>query len=143
MFNKSTPLYLTQQKCAICGKVCPITFTKKRKFCSEKCSDKDFRLRHRDYIHAYWKIYYQNNKFKLRKNAWRFEILMRDNFTCQYCGRKAPDVILEVDHVRSQYDGGSNTSENYITSCLQCNKGKHKKSVELISLPHSKTHTHF
>lgn len=27
----------------------------------------------------------------------RFEVFKRDMFTCQYCGRKAPDVILEVD----------------------------------------------
>jgi len=29
----------------------------------------------------------------------RFEVYKRDKFTCQYCGRKAPDVILEIDHI--------------------------------------------
>jgi 5-methylcytosine-specific restriction endonuclease McrA len=29
----------------------------------------------------------------------RFEVFKRDNFTCQYCGRETPEVILEADHV--------------------------------------------
>src|ERR1044072_3866670 len=33
----------------------------------------------------------------------RFEILRRDNFTCQYCGRKPPEVTLEEDHRTSVY----------------------------------------
>src|SRR5438045_6265774 len=30
----------------------------------------------------------------------RFEVFRRDDFTCQYCGRRAPEVILHADHVR-------------------------------------------
>jgi 5-methylcytosine-specific restriction endonuclease McrA len=29
----------------------------------------------------------------------RFEVFKRDDFTCQYCGRKSPDVVLEADHI--------------------------------------------
>lgn len=29
----------------------------------------------------------------------RFKILKRDNFTCQYCGKKAPDVELELNYI--------------------------------------------
>lgn len=36
----------------------------------------------------------------------RFEVFKRDNFTCQYCGAKAPDVILEVDHINPVKLGG-------------------------------------
>ena len=32
----------------------------------------------------------------------RFEVFKRDKFTCQYCGRMSPDVILEVDHILLQ-----------------------------------------
>ena len=31
--------------------------------------------------------------------ALRFEVFKRDSFTCQYCGRSAPEVVLEVDHI--------------------------------------------
>ena len=57
----------------------------------------------------------------------RFEVFKRDSFTCQYCGRKAPDVILEVDHIKPVSQGGKNTLLNLITSCKDCNRGKGKR----------------
>lgn len=59
----------------------------------------------------------------------RFEVFKRDSFTCQYCGRKAPDVVLEVDHIKSVAEGGTNTILNLITSCRECNRGKGKKKL--------------
>ncbi len=54
----------------------------------------------------------------------RFEVFKRDKFTCQYCGRMSPDVILEVDHIKPVADGGTNKLINLITSCRDCNRGK-------------------
>ena len=54
----------------------------------------------------------------------RFEVFKRDNFTCQYCGRKSPDVILHVDHIDPVKNGGDNNIINLITSCADCNFGK-------------------
>lgn len=54
----------------------------------------------------------------------RFEVFKRDNFTCQYCGKEAPDVILELDHIKPVAEGGSNDVMNLITSCFDCNRGK-------------------
>lgn len=59
----------------------------------------------------------------------RFEVFKRDNFTCQYCGRMAPDVILEVDHINPVYNGGDNDLLNLVTSCIDCNRGKGKKKL--------------
>lgn len=59
----------------------------------------------------------------------RFEVFKRDNFTCQYCGRHAPDVILECDHIKPVADGGKNTMLNLITSCRDCNRGKGKTTL--------------
>ena len=39
----------------------------------------------------------------------RFEVFKRDNFTCQYCGRMAPDVILEIDHISPVNCGEDNS----------------------------------
>ena len=61
------------------------------------------------------------------KKGLRFEILNRDNFTCRYCGAKAPDVSLEVDHVVPVSRGGKNNKENLVTSCWGCNIGKGAK----------------
>lgn len=54
----------------------------------------------------------------------RFEIFKRDDFTCRYCGRKTPEVVLEVDHIVPVCDGGSNDPINLATSCWECNRGK-------------------
>ena len=54
----------------------------------------------------------------------RFEIFKRDSFTCQYCGKKAPDVVLEIDHIKPVASGGDNSLLNLVTSCYDCNHGK-------------------
>lgn len=59
----------------------------------------------------------------------RFEIFARDGFTCQYCGLRPPDVILEVDHIEPVAGGGSNDDVNLITSCFDCNRGKRAKRL--------------
>ena len=59
----------------------------------------------------------------------RFAILNRDNFTCQYCGRKAPDVKLEIDHIVPVAKGGKTEFENLITACHDCNSGKKAESL--------------
>lgn len=38
----------------------------------------------------------------------RFDVFKRDTFTCQYCGRVAPDVVLEIDHIKPVAKGGTN-----------------------------------
>lgn len=63
----------------------------------------------------------------------RFLVLERDGFACQYCGAKAPDVLLEVDHVVPRSSGGPDFAENLITSCLKCNSGK--KDIGLRFVP--------
>lgn len=63
--------------------------------------------------------------------ALRWAVLIRDNFTCQYCGQKAPNVKLEVDHVVSVEDGGYDTLENLKTSCWACNRGRSGLSIQL------------
>jgi len=62
-----------------------------------------------------------------RSSGWyrlRFEVLERDEFTCQYCGQHAPNVKLEVDHKVALCDGGRDVLDNLVTSCWACNRGK-------------------
>lgn len=59
----------------------------------------------------------------------RFEVFKRDSFTCQYCGRKAPDVLLEADHIEPVAKGGSNHILNLTTACKDCNAGKSDKRL--------------
>lgn len=59
----------------------------------------------------------------------RFEVFKRDSFTCQYCGRMSPDIILEIDHINPVVNGGDNDMMNLITSCFDCNRGKGKRKL--------------
>ena len=60
----------------------------------------------------------------------RFEVFKRDSFTCQYCGDKAPEVILEVDHINPVANGGESDLRNLITACFNCNRGKRDKPLD-------------
>lgn len=59
----------------------------------------------------------------------RFEVFKRDNFQCQYCGKEAPNVVLEVDHIEPKSKGGTDDLLNLITSCFDCNRGKRDKRL--------------
>lgn len=69
-------------------------------------------------------------KRKAISKTMRFEVFKRDSFKCQYCGRSAPDVILEVDHIKPVAEGGGNGLYNLITSCRDCNRGKGKRALQ-------------
>lgn len=59
----------------------------------------------------------------------RFEVFKRDSFTCQYCGRSAPEVVLQVDHIKPVAKGGTNDIMNLVTSCFDCNQGKKDREL--------------
>ncbi len=62
----------------------------------------------------------------------RFEVLERDNFSCQYCGATPSDgTSLHVDHKVSVTDGGHTSLANLITACAGCNLGKGSRSITL------------
>jgi len=60
----------------------------------------------------------------------RFEVFKRDSFACQYCGKKAPEVILHVDHIVPVVDDGTDDPLNLITSCVDCNLGKGARRLD-------------
>lgn len=62
----------------------------------------------------------------------RFKILKRDGFRCGYCGRTAPDVTLEVDHIEPRSKGGKDDEENLIAACFDCNRGKRAMSLMVV-----------
>lgn len=71
------------------------------------------------------------SKRKNVPNRKRFEVFERDKFTCQYCGRSAPNVILEIDHVVPVSRGGNNDIANLVTSCKECNGGKASRKLSI------------
>jgi hypothetical protein len=68
-------------------------------------------------------------KRKPVKAGVRFAVFTRDSFTCQYCGRKPPEIQLVIDHVIPVAQGGTDDEWNLKASCDGCNAGKSDKCV--------------
>ncbi|MBK8987455.1 MAG: HNH endonuclease [Chloroflexi bacterium] len=60
------------------------------------------------------------------------EILRRDNYTCQYCGRKSRH--LTIDHVVPRHLGGPHSWDNLVAACPACNRQKGGKLTDEISM---------
>ncbi len=60
------------------------------------------------------------------------EILRRDNFTCQYCGKKSTN--LTIDHVLPRHMGGKHSWENLAAACPACNRRKGGNMMEQVGM---------
>ncbi|MBU3258844.1 5-methylcytosine-specific restriction endonuclease McrA [Roseovarius pacificus] len=56
----------------------------------------------------------------------RFNLFLRDEFRCQYCGSKGD---LTFDHVIPRARGGITSWENVVAACSRCNLRKGSKSL--------------
>jgi 5-methylcytosine-specific restriction endonuclease McrA len=66
----------------------------------------------------------------------RRNIFLRDNFTCQYCGKVFDPKHLTCDHIIPKSRGGVTEWTNIVTSCTKCNVRKgHKLSDEADMYP--------
>jgi 5-methylcytosine-specific restriction endonuclease McrA len=117
---------------AISGRYTTEKYDKSGYYCSHFCECPEFS----NYNYEKGVIGKLSKKTKRKKRptiskVLRFEILQRDKFTCQYCGRSKDDgVKLEIDHRIPVSEGGKTTLKNLITSCYDCNRGKSDKIIE-------------
>ena len=54
----------------------------------------------------------------------RFNVFLRDRFSCQYCGLRFETRDLTFDHVIPRSRGGRATWSNVVTACRSCNMTK-------------------
>jgi 5-methylcytosine-specific restriction endonuclease McrA len=54
----------------------------------------------------------------------RFNVFLRDGFTCQYCGRAHQTPELTFDHLVPRSRGGRTSWDNVVTACTRCNLAK-------------------
>ena len=54
----------------------------------------------------------------------RFNVFLRDRFTCQYCGNRFATEELTFDHTVPRSRGGRTTWQNVVTACTRCNLAK-------------------
>lgn len=74
----------------------------------------------------------------------RYNVFLRDKFTCQYCGKQCLYNELTFDHIVPKMKGGKTTWDNIITACKKCNLEKGCKDIDgkqfrLLSNPHTPT----
>jgi 5-methylcytosine-specific restriction endonuclease McrA len=66
----------------------------------------------------------------------RFNVFLRDEWHCQYCGSKHRTNDLTFDHVVPKSRGGRTTWTNIVTACRPCNTDKgHKLPQECKMFP--------
>lgn len=68
------------------------------------------------------RILYMVKRPRLQRKLTRIEVLRRDQFTCQYCGKETRDLTL--DHIIPRHKGGRHVWENVVSACIQCNSHK-------------------
>ena len=61
----------------------------------------------------------------------RFNLFLRDEFSCQYCGARGE---LTFDHVVPRSRGGRTTWENVVAACPSCNLRKANMSLERANM---------
>lgn len=57
-------------------------------------------------------------------------LLEKFGHTCQYCGGKSGDPVLEWEHIHPKSRGGSNRVKNALLSCSSCNRDKDNQTPE-------------
>ena len=62
----------------------------------------------------------------------RREVFRRDNYTCQYCGRR--DTQLTVDHILPKHLGGEHTWTNVVAACPSCNHRKGGRRLDEVHM---------
>lgn len=64
----------------------------------------------------------------------RFNVFLRDRFSCQYCGDHFPTHDLTFDHVLPKSKGGKTSWTNVVTACGDCNLLKGNMLCQEIGL---------
>ncbi|HEC22329.1 MAG TPA: HNH endonuclease [Chloroflexi bacterium] len=74
------------------------------------------------------RLSYMVHRPRPRVKLTKREIFRRDNYTCQYCGKRTSQ--LTIDHVIPRHRGGEHTWENLVTACPACNRRKGGRTPE-------------
>jgi len=59
----------------------------------------------------------------------RFNVFLRDEFCCQYCGSRFSTKDLTFDHVLPRALGGKTCFSNIVSACVDCNMKKGSKVI--------------
>jgi 5-methylcytosine-specific restriction endonuclease McrA len=69
-----------------------------------------------------------NDVPELEVKLTRRNVLLRDNYKCQYCGEKVTVKDFTIDHVTPRSRGGPNAWDNFVVACFPCNIKKRDRT---------------
>ena len=78
------------------------------------------------------RLEYMIRRPRPRVKLTRREVFRRDNYTCQYCGRR--DTPLTVDHILPKRLGGQHTWMNVVAACPSCNHHKGGRRLNEVQM---------
>lgn len=78
--------------------------------------------------------YHSKSQRSLMTKELREQIAVRDNYTCQICGKYMPDGVgLHIDHIVPISKGGKSVPSNLQVLCSKCNGKKSAKELSQIN----------
>ena len=92
-------------------------------------SKKSFRLPPIIVCAKFNRILFKHAVFPTKTNIWK-----RDNYTCQYTGKKLTKEELSIDHILPSSRGGENTWENLVTCDRNLNVWKSDRTPKECGL---------
>ncbi len=96
-------------------------------------------------------VRYVHVPYRFRSQVTNTFLFARDDYTCQYCGRKKGQLrgrqFLTRDHIVPLSRGGRNVWDNVVTSCSTCNNRKggrllREAGLRLLSDPVEPNYVH-
>lgn len=96
-------------------------------------------------------VRYVHVPYRFRRQVTNTFLFARDDYTCQYCGRRKSELrgrqFLTRDHVRPVSRGGTNTWDNVVTCCSSCNNRKggrlpREAGLRLLNKPGEPNYVH-
>jgi len=117
--SQDEPIHITSWKRAV------VLLIKGKAECLETIEKLEDYIKIDDnYIPKTIKLTYSVAVPKLELPFSRENIFARDNYTCQYCGKKLSAHELTLDHVFPKSRFGADIWENIATCCKECNQKK-------------------
>ncbi len=83
---------------------------------------------------------YNNLRSRHKVPFSRTNLLKRDDYSCQYCGKKDRGSKLTIDHIVPRSKGGITSWSNCVIACSSCNRRKgnkflHESGYRLLRQP--------
>jgi 5-methylcytosine-specific restriction endonuclease McrA len=80
-------------------------------------------------------VYYVRVPRRISIPLSRRTVMMRDNYTCQYCGAQPSSGMLTIDHVLPKTRGGASSWDNMVCACQKCNLRKGCRTPQEAGMP--------